>query len=89
MAALTRLVDKLPLPSKLPAQLVCHWLKGKATLVLCNNVHEPPAVPFVAEMDSDVPLNPMLVMCGDGGHKALKRLVELPTTTVVAPANGI
>jgi hypothetical protein len=46
-------------------------------------------VPFVAEMDSDVPLNPMLVMCGDGGHKALKRLVELPTTTVVAPANGI
>ena len=61
-------VDKLPLPSKLPVRLVCHRLKDNATFVLCNNVHDPPGVPFVAEMDSPVPLNPMFVMCGvDGG----------------------
>lgn len=60
------LVDKLPLPSKLPAHVVCHWLNGSARFVLCNNVHEPPVEPLVAEMDSDVPLNLMLVMCGGG-----------------------
>ena len=57
------LMDKLPLPSKLPAQLVCHWPKGKATLTVCNNVHEPPGVPFVTKRDSPVPLKLICVMC--------------------------
>ena len=60
------LVDKWPLLSKVPAQLVCHWPKGSARLVLCNNVHEPPAVPFVAAMASVVPLKLIPVICGDG-----------------------
>ena len=50
------LVDKLPLPSKLPVKFVGHRFNGSARLVLCNNIHKPPAVPFVAEMDRDVPL---------------------------------
>ena len=64
---MTILVDKLPLPSKAPAQLVCHWLNGNARLVLCSNVHEPPAVPFVAETDSVAPLTRMPMICGDEG----------------------
>ena len=50
------LVDKLPLPSKLPVKFVGHWFNGSVRLVLCNSIHNPPVVPFVAEMDSDVPL---------------------------------
>ena len=61
------LVDKLPSSSKLPAQLVCHWLNGSATLVLCNNVHKPPAEPFVAVINNDVPVKAMLVKRGDNG----------------------
>ena len=63
------MVDSWLLLSKLPARLVCHWLKGNVMLVLCNNVHETPGVPFVAEIDSPpAPLKLMLVMRGvDGG----------------------
>ena len=62
-------VDKLPLPLKVPVQLVCHWLKGSATFVLCNNVHEPLAVPLVAIMESEAPFKMMPVMRGEDGGK--------------------
>ena len=73
------LVDRFPPPSKLPAQLVCHWLKGSVRLVLCNNVHGPPAAPFVAEMDNEPALTLMPVMSGDDG-------APLPTTICPEPA---
>src|ERR1700722_14087617 len=78
------LVDKWPLPSKVPAQLVCHWLKGNAMLVLCNSIHEPPAVPFVAEIDSVVPLTLMPVICGDNNGRMICAGLKTAATKVLA-----
>ena len=64
---LAMLVDKLPLPSKLPVKLVCHCLNGKARLVLCNKIHAPPGVPFVAEIENAATFKPTPVMYGDEG----------------------
>ena len=81
------LVDKSPLPSKAPAQLVCHWLNGNARSGLCNNVHEPTAVPFVAEIDSVVPLTPMPMICGaDGGMIATGGEKMASTNTILFAA---
>lgn len=64
---MARLVDRLPEPSKLPVRLTCHWFNGNATLVLCNNVHEPPGVPLVADKESPVPFKLMWLMRGVDG----------------------
>ena len=61
------LVDRLPLPSNVPIVLVCHWLNGSATFVLCNSVHVAPAEPLLAVMPSVVPLKLIPVMCGSAG----------------------
>ena len=61
------MVDRLPPPSKVPMILVCHWLNGNATLVLCNSIHEPPAVPLVTDNDSVAPVRLIFAICGVGG----------------------
>lgn len=53
-----KLVDRLPLPSKLPAALVCHWPIGRATLVLCNRVHD--LIP--------APTNKVVMPMSEGNH---------------------
>ena len=73
-----RLMDRLPLPSKLPMRLVCHWAKGSVRLVLCKSIHTPPAVPFAADRESEPLLTLMCVMCGDEG-------ATLPTTICPEP----
>ena len=61
-----RLMDRLPLPSKVPVVLVCHRFNANATLVLCNSIHEPPAVPFVTDSDSAMPVRLIFAICGVG-----------------------
>ena len=77
------LVDKLPLPSKAPAQLVCHWLKVNVRSGLCSKVQEPPAVPFVAEIDRVVPLTPMPMICGDDGGMIATRGEKMASTNTI------
>src|SRR5882757_8695558 len=79
------LMDIWPLPSKLPVKLVCHWFKDSARLVLCNNVHKPPAVPFVLETDSVVPLTSMLMICGDDGRTTTGEMASTNTILFAAP----
>ena len=57
---MARFVDRLPLPSKVPLMMVCHWLMGSDTLVLCINIHTPPGVPLVAEKET--PFKPFTTM---------------------------
>ena len=76
-------VDRFPLPSNVPVVFVCHWFKGSATLVLCNNTQEPPGVPFVADKFSPpVPLTWMLVMCGDDGGTTILPILMAPEALV-------
>src|SRR5271156_4221117 len=80
---LAMLVERLPLPLKLPWMLVCHWLKGRATFVLCSNVQVPPAEPLVAVMSSVVPFKTMLVMCGTGVTAGTTLMVPLTARLLV------
>src|ERR1700722_1756644 len=65
-------VDKLPLPSKFPTKLVCHWLNGSVMSALSNRIHEPPAQPLVADIDNDEPLKLIAVKRGEAGRAGAK-----------------
>src|ERR1039458_5118732 len=76
----------MPLPSKLTARLVCHQFKGICKFVLCNRFNEPPAVPFVAEMVSVVPLRVIPVICGGGAGPPVPTMIWLEPVLKVEPS---